>query len=534
MTGPPLRAALIVSGPTLPKWAAEAVRQAVAAGDLQVVAVLDCMNHRTRKQVLKHFGYYLIRATLMRPRATRSVPLRDVVPHDVTTIRFEAEWDGNWQRIPAPVLRAAEALQLDVALKFGMGLLRDPQLFPARHGILSYHHGDPSSYRGRPVGFHELLHGAPHIGAVVQRLSNRLDGGEFLAAGKFRIEPHSYRKSLESVYSGSSLLLLKALRTIDQPPAPQGPLGPVYRLPSNMQVVQLLQGLLSHTLRRLAYGALYSKRWQLFECAGDALGRGGSQQLHGRPLPLPPGTAFLADPFYADASGAEVICERMPRHRMTGELVKINIATNAMSPVAAGNGRHFSYPYVLHAREGNFIVPEVAGWSAPLLLRMGEGTDTVALKGLEGERVLDPTLLEHDGMFWLFGTPSAPYRKLDALHLWFARELTGPYTPHPLNPVVLDPSSARPAGRIVERKGRLYRAGQDNTAEYGGGIAIREITELSVTTYNEEQFSLIKLAGFNGPHNIDFAKSKIIADGYQNAFDPLAGVKRILQLLNRA
>ena len=72
-------------------------------------------------------------------------------------------------------------VEFDVVIKLGMNLHRDPDDLPARYGVLSFHHGDPSEYRGRPAGFYEVLAGADHIAAIVQRIGNKLDAGKVLA-----------------------------------------------------------------------------------------------------------------------------------------------------------------------------------------------------------------------------------------------------------------------------------------------------------------------------------------------------------------
>jgi hypothetical protein len=42
---------------------------------------------------------------------------------------------------------SVEAVRADVVIKFWMNLLRDPDAVMARYGVLSYHHGDPRSFR---------------------------------------------------------------------------------------------------------------------------------------------------------------------------------------------------------------------------------------------------------------------------------------------------------------------------------------------------------------------------------------------------
>ena len=66
----------------------------------------------------------------------------------------------------------------------------------------------------------------------------------------------------------------------------------------------------------------------------------------------------------------------------------------------------------------------------------------------------------------------------DALHIWSAPALRGPWQPHRRNPVLVDIATARPAGRVVRRGGKLIRPFQDCDAGYGAALGLAEITRL--------------------------------------------------------
>ena len=110
---------------------------------------------------------------------------------------------------------------------------------------------------------------------------------------------------------------------------------------------------------------------------------------------------------------------------------------------------------------------------------------------LSGIVASDATLLERAGRWWLFATvrdaePGAPLGSgsfSDALHLWSAPDFRGPFTPHPANPVLIDPATARPAGRIVERGGRLIRPVQDCARGYGRALVLARIDRLDTEGY---------------------------------------------------
>ena len=100
---------------------------------------------------------------------------------------------------------------------------------------------------------------------------------------------------------------------------------------------------------------------------------------------------------------------------------------------------------------------------------------------------VDATLLEHEGKTWLFANIKEPGgSSLDSLHLYHAPDLqAGQWTPHARNPIVKDIRSARPAGRIFIRDGKLIRPSQDSAQRYGYALKFNRITTLTETDYAE-------------------------------------------------
>ena len=72
------------------------------------------------------------------------------------------------------------------------------------------------------------------------------------------------------------------------------------------------------------------------------------------------------------------------------------------------------------------------------------------------------------------------------LYLFSAESPFSPsWTPHPRNPVRLDPLGGRNAG-LLRRDGKLYRVGQRQGFDrYGEGLLVYELAALSETEYEE-------------------------------------------------
>jgi hypothetical protein len=87
--------------------------------------------------------------------------------------------------------------------------------------------------------------------------------------------------------------------------------------------------------------------------------------------------------------------------------------------------------------------------------------------------------------------PGASYS--DELFLFSAESpLSDRWTPHPRNPVVSDARKARPAGRVLEQEGKLFRVSQNCSRGYGYGMNIHEIVTLDEKEYEERDIQSLE------------------------------------------
>src|SRR5215472_13134718 len=90
--------------------------------------------------------------------------------------------------MPAETIDYLRALDLDVLVRFGFGILTGDVLRIARYGVWSYHHGDSARYRGGPAHLWELIEDAPVTGVTLQVLAEELDAGAVIAKSLFQTE----------------------------------------------------------------------------------------------------------------------------------------------------------------------------------------------------------------------------------------------------------------------------------------------------------------------------------------------------------
>ena len=155
----------------------------------------------------------------------------------------------------------------------------------------------------------------------------------------------------------------------------------------------------------------------------------------------------------------------------------------------------------------------------------------IPLSGIEDLRIVDATIVKYDDLYFLFGGMSDT--SMDCLHLFYSNSLFGEYKKHPLNPIVIDPSSARMGGKILFMDDSIYRFGQNNSYGYGQSLSVMKIHHLSREGYSEKKVSEISLKGALGPHTINLQNQEIIIDFYREEFNIFAGYKRIAGLINK-
>jgi hypothetical protein len=179
---------------------------------------------------------------------------------------------------------------------------------------------------------------------------------------------------------------------------------------------------------------------------------------------------------------------------------------------------HLSYPLVFAHRGEWFMMPEMAGHTVQEVYRATEFPFSWSLDRTVsfGQLVVDPTLVEHKGRWWLFtGTQPSPESAINELSIFFGDSPLGPWQPHPRNPVLSDARSARPAGQIFRVGDDLIRPAQDGTPAYGSAICFKRIVELSETEYQEELIGRLDprwRAGLLGTHTVNAAGAVTVLD----------------------
>ena len=241
---------------------------------------------------------------------------------------------------------------------------------------------------------------------------------------------------------------------------------------------------------------------------------------------------FFADPFILDSNEHEIyiLVEEYPYFSKRGVISKLTVRREDYQlidrKVILERPYHMSYPFIHRMENGivDWIAPEASMSGA--LYRYSINQESSMLENQElllDEPVLDATITCQNGKYWLFCTK----RGVDSnkkLFIYHALTSRGPWTPHDMNPVVEDSSTARPAGCMVHLHDSLYRIVQKNDMSYGEAINVMKVEELTVHSYRECFVKNIRCNSkkySHGIHTINGYEGVCVVDGLCKEFAPL-------------
>lgn len=427
-----------------------------------------------------------LRMQSLDPRLS-SLPRIDCVP--ATRGRFSEYFSDE-------DVAAIAKYDLDFILRCGFNIIRGDVLRAARYGVWSFHHGDETRYRGGPPGFWEIYEGNPVSGAILQRLTDRLDAGVILKRGYFKTCNYSYARNLNTLLDESAewpARVVAAVRAgIDIQALPHSAsTSRVYVRPSNLQMLRYFARLGRNIIARIIERGT-REEWNvgIVRQSVDEVVRGARARNVNWVPPIPDG--WLADPMAVAADGAiAVLCERMNLGTEKADIAAMEYSNERWSAhsTVIRTGCHASYPFIFAYDGQTYCVPETFEANEVRLYRARAFAKEWELVGtlLQDVPAVDSTVFEYGGLWWLFCTSAG--HSGHRLEAYYAPGPFGPWLPHAENPIKIDIRSSRPAGSPFWHRNSFYRPAQDCSRTYGGRIAINRVIDLTPKRFSEEVVS---------------------------------------------
>jgi hypothetical protein len=415
------------------------------------------------------------------------------------TIHPVLENGSNTYQFSELDVRRVSALKLDLLIWFGSGRIHGPILHAARIGVIAFGDGYDRLRYGDHACFWECYKRKPKTGFSIVALSDASVGGDVLLSGYFPTKfcfsmnkAHVYRKLSPHVHN----FLQRIALTGELPPAERK----IHAFSAPARAPELHESLIyfSKLLFRLTKKVVYrytrfEKKWGLsfYQSNWQEL------NLHLRNDAVAPKGHFWADPFIHSKDG-KTYCfvEDYVYKTGLGHISVLDVSDESVAHIGdcIKESFHLSFPFLFRYENVLYMCPEA---SASHQIRIYRCTDfplrwELSSIIMDGVSAADSMLFEHAGLWWLLTNidKSGSNDYTSELYLFSANSpLTTEWKPHPKNPILIDSEGGRNAGFLKE-DGKLFRMAQRHGYDqYGEGLLMFEITELTETAYSERIFS---------------------------------------------
>ncbi len=519
----------MLNGDSLFMWQARCVSELLSYGHTCNLLIINDDKSHERSFKDKLSGYFtkkgLYRLYLrffFKPLAKKKISVNSVFTKLPETIKCTTQKKGYSEYFKGNDIDFIKNKNLDFILRFGFNIIRGEILSSAKYGVWSFHHDDEQKYRGGPPGFWEIYNDDPVTGSILQRLTEKLDGGIILKKGFYKTVSHSYQGQIDNLYFKTSRWPSLVCKDIMNDNAgyltntPSKTTAPVFKDPSNTETIKFLFKIFFNKIN-FHYNDLFRpEEWNV------AIKRGKDIYW----LPKPERGSFYADPFafYTD-NRLHILFENYNYSKQKGNISEIIYNANGfglIKPVLEKE-HHLSYPFIFEVENEIYCIPESVATNSINLYKYDRLNqelkfEQTLIKDFPG---IDSTLIFYNNKWWLFTT-----RKGDSntdLYIFHSDKFNGKYRQHHANPVKMDIRNSRPGGTPYIENGILYRPAQNSSSTYGQNIVINKITELTENKFSEIPVKEIKPGILNkyrkGLHTYTKTETLEIIDGKRYKFN---------------
>ena len=543
-----LRFGLMVNSLTIATWQYDTIRLLMDNG-MKLALIIQNADDTPTPDLLKKIKHYPYRRTLFRvwnrfffkPRSKYPANITELTK-DVPTIFCKPIIKGISTYFEEFDIQEIRNQNLDFILRFGFDIVRGEVLNVARYGIWSFHHDDERIVRGGPPGFWEFMMKIPSNGVILQRLTNALDKGVILKRINFRTILHSYKAHLDQLFFGASVLPLQVCNDVinnggvlNGEPSNSG--APLFYPPTNFKMIQYFW---KSVWRRIMFhldDLFRQEDWNVGYCEttiDDFIACKDRKSLNIQWFKKPRKNCYFADPFVIKTKKDTYIFFEWYSYPKGKADLSVALKSESFEKYhkLTNFKEHRSYPYMFEYEDNIYCLPEANATKQVVLYRFDEEKltfekDTVLLEGFP---IVDATLYYYDNRWFMFLVNQK--NSHTHLEIYYSECLRGPYKPHGNNPVMIDCSKARPAGKIFNCKGKMIRPSQNCTEHYGQSITLEEIELLTENQFVTKEFGNIlpiENSYYNkGIHTLNSDDDIVVFDGKRFVFT-FSGFKQQLK-----
>ena len=510
MQGEKIKVGLLIDDFVLPAWLYEMLKR-VAESNYATVSFIVKNNKAVggEGKGLKNLAYSLYRKLESKivkanPNAFARKNITGIAGN-IESLEVQSFSKNGFDYFEDKDIELIASYQPDVLLKLGAGKISGGILNAAKYGVWAYQIGDYSLAKGAPAGVWEVIEGRCSTGILLKILREN---------GEADILCRSYSSTNVAINKNLNLACWKAVsfaprqlkRLYENPdtffadvkkndikPALQNSKG-LYKTPGNGTFITYLFMRYYKLFKRKAWKLFNDEQWILLYSFSP-----------NKSLPfadfnykelMPPKDKFWADPCdFTTADGKHfVFFEEFVYKTKKAHLSVVELDTTGKisdPKIILNKPYHLSYPFVFTVGEDIFMVPESSANKTIELYKCKSfpGVWEFQMNLMENLHAVDATVHFQDNKFWLFVNikENKGASAWDELFLFYADNLqTNNWQPHPQNPIISDVRTARPAGRLFTRQGKLYRPSQDCSCTYGYATNLNEVLVLNEKEYSEK------------------------------------------------
>jgi hypothetical protein len=393
-----------------------------------------------------------------------------------------------------------------------------------RYGVWAIAPMDDGRPTSAPDRFWELRERTGTAKTAVLALEDGLT--RVIAEDSARADPLSLSRTRDLAAWTSARLVLRLLRLLQRDGGP----FPARDAPAEPRNVPSPAVTVGHAVRTALRGVAAKSRtaWLRDEWFVAVRARAADARVDVpvpvRALPNPAGR-YLADPFPIEVDGHHFLFVEDYSHGARRGVISVSQAgpDGEWSPprMVLESDHHLSYPFVFEHEGTIYMIPETREAARIELHRAVRFPHEWRLERvlLDGLTAVDATLHIEHGLLWLFANVMEGHEDRGQLWLFYSPSLDAEWRPHPRNPIVTDPATARPAGRLFRQGGALIRPSQDCAHGYGEAVVLNRVDVLSPNDYRETPVDRIEpdwLTGVERTHTYTFDSRYECLDGYRH------------------
>jgi len=390
-------------------------------------------------------------------------------------------------------IKYIENEKFDILIRSCTNILNEDLLRCPKFGIISFHHGDYSKYRGSPAGFWEVYYKEKNTGFVIQKLEKKLDYGKIILEGFLQTKSFFLYNQAE-LFKKSNFYIKKVLLDFHKNKKfyfiKKRDKGKIFETPRIINQIRYLFNTTKILIKKKIYNNNNFKiaYFNLKKINSPIIIKNSSKK-------------FLADPFLIKHKNNNFcFAEEYDYIKKKGHLVCIDLNKKKNNQKIIINEKfHLSFPYVFNYNNKFFMCPDTSSISE---IRLYECVN-FPLKWKFYKTIkkninsVDNIIFKSKGLWWLF-TNVDQSKTGDFSHdlsIFYSKKspLTNRWKSHSLNPIKINSLESRNAGFLFENKKMIRISQVQGFDNYGENINFHLIKTLTTTKYKEQ---LIKNKNF--------------------------------------